>query len=103
MLSANVAVVHAQIVSGTVTEAESKAPLAGVFIVLLDSVGQVRGGVLTDNTGAYALQAPGAGTFRLRAERIGHESTTSPAVMLAAHQRQSVHLSVPIKPIELTP
>ncbi|HEY0304341.1 MAG TPA: carboxypeptidase-like regulatory domain-containing protein, partial [Longimicrobiales bacterium] len=53
----------AQVVRGTVRDAETGAPLQGVFVMLVDSAGQMRGGVLTNAQGTYATRAPLAGTF----------------------------------------
>jgi hypothetical protein len=92
----------AQIVRGTVTDMETKAPLRGVFVVLLDSAGHMRGGVLTDERGLYALHGPTSGTFTLRAELIGHQSTTSAAFVLAG-QARSVDMRVAVAPIALAP
>jgi hypothetical protein len=41
---------------------------------------------LSDESGAFSLRAPAAGSYALRAERVGYASTLSPAFALAAGQ-----------------
>jgi hypothetical protein len=93
----------AQIVRGTIRDAESAAPLQGVFVMLLDSAQHMRGGVLTDERGFFVMRAPAAGTFTLRAERIGHESAMSSPVLLNPEQAQTVDLNVTVAAIQLAP
>jgi hypothetical protein len=92
-----------QIVRGTIVDESTNAPLNGVFVVLLDSIGRPRGGTLTDEKGFYAMRAPYEGSFALRAERIGHRSTTTAGFVLSAAQAHSVDIRVPIAPIGLAP
>jgi hypothetical protein len=93
----------AQVVRGTVRDAETGAPLQGVFVMLVDSAGQMRGGVLTNAQGTYATRAPLAGTFTLRAERIGHQSANSTPVVLSATEAQTVDITVKVMAIALAP
>jgi hypothetical protein len=97
----NVAVLSAQVVRGVVLEAGSTAPVRGAFVVLVDSAGRARAGVLTDDHGVYAIPAQGAGTYRVRAERIGHASTTSDAFTLTTGQTHTVDIQAAVAPIEL--
>ncbi|HEY0811227.1 MAG TPA: carboxypeptidase regulatory-like domain-containing protein [Longimicrobiales bacterium] len=92
-----------QIVRGTIVDESTNAPLPGVFVVLLDSVGRMRGGTLTDQKGFYAIRAPYQGPFTLRAERIGHRSTTTAPIALSEAQAQSMDMRVPVAPIALAP
>jgi hypothetical protein len=92
-----------QIVRGTVVDESTNAPLPGVFVVLLDSAGRMRGGTLTDQKGFYAMRAPSEGPFTLRAERIGHRSVTTAPFALNATQAQTVDLRVPVAAIALAP
>ncbi len=101
--AASAAELHGQIARGTVRDAESGASLQGVFVMLLDSAQQMRGGVLTDERGFFAMRAPLAGTFTLRAERIGHESMTSQPILLSADEARSVDLQVSVAAIALAP
>jgi hypothetical protein len=97
----NVATAHAQIVRGVIVESGASAPVRGAFVVLVDSAGRARGGVLSDEKGFYAIATSQGGTYRLRAERIGHASALSDPFVLTAGQPQTVNMRVGIAPIEL--
>ncbi len=92
-----------QIVRGTIVDESTNAPLPGVFVVLLDSVGRMRGGTLTDQNGFYAMRASSEGPFTVRAERIGHRSITSAPFALNATQAHTVDIRVPVAAIALAP
>ena len=81
----------AQTVQGELVDA-ARRPLGGAMVVLLDAEGKVRGRVLTDLSGRFTLRAPGAGSYRLRAERIGFQATESPALALAAGETRSYRM-----------
>ena len=93
----------AQIVRGTVRDAETGVALQGVFVMLLDSTTQMRGGVLTDANGFYAIRAARAGTYTLRAERIGQQSMASPPTVLTDSAATTVDLRLPVAAIQLAP
>lgn len=67
----------AQTVTGAVVEAGSAAPLPGVLVSLLDDRGERVRAVLSDTAGRFTLEVGRFGRYRLRAERIGLETTTS--------------------------
>ncbi|HEX8453724.1 MAG TPA: carboxypeptidase regulatory-like domain-containing protein [Longimicrobium sp.] len=81
----------AQTVQGELVDA-ARRPLGGAMVVLLDADGKVRGRVLTDEAGRFTLRAPGAGSYRLRAERIGFQATESPALALAAGETRQYRM-----------
>jgi hypothetical protein len=93
----------AQIVRGTVRDAETGVALQGVFVMLLDSATQMRGGVLTDANGFYAIRAARRGTYTLRAERIGQQSTVSPPTVITDSAAATVDLRLPVAAIQLAP
>lgn len=68
---------QAATVLGRVLDQETRAPLQGAFVALMDEGGVRRAAVLSDQTGRFVLRAPAPGTFRLRVERIGTESAFS--------------------------
>ena len=68
---------QAATVLGRVLDQETRAPLQGAFVALMDEGGVRRAAVLSDQTGRFVLRAPAPGTFRLRVERIGTESACS--------------------------
>jgi len=81
----------AQTVQGELVDAAGR-PLGGAMVVLLDAEGKVQGRVLTDESGRFVLRAPGAGSYRLRAERIGFERTESPPLALAPGEARPYRL-----------
>ncbi|HEX8692039.1 MAG TPA: carboxypeptidase regulatory-like domain-containing protein [Longimicrobium sp.] len=76
----------AQVVRGEVVERGSGRPVAAALVVLLDAGGARRGAALTGQDGRFELRAPSAGTYTLRAERVGYRSIASPPLALAAGQ-----------------
>ena len=59
-------------------------PDPGALVVMLNSEGAEVASTVTSAPGTYHLQAPAAGRFRLRAERIGFEDSTSGEIILLA-------------------
>jgi hypothetical protein len=76
----------AQAVRGRLVEADSGAPVAGGLIVMFDLEGTEVASTVTGSQGTYHVRAPGAGVFRLRAERIGFESSLSGEIALLSGQ-----------------
>ncbi|HEY0671422.1 MAG TPA: carboxypeptidase regulatory-like domain-containing protein [Longimicrobiales bacterium] len=103
LLLCQTAAATAQIVRGHVTEVDTKTPLQGVFVVLQDSTGRMRAGVLSDAQGYFVIVSPVTGRISLRAERIGHRDMSSGPVILTAGQTQTVDLQIPVAAIELAP
>lgn len=79
----------AQVVRGRVTESSSRAPVAGALVELVatgdgDAAGGARvASALSGVDGAFALQAPTAGRYRLVAKRIGVRRFEGPPFPLA--------------------
>ena len=76
------AAIHAQTVRGTVANAGDQ-PVAGVVVLLVDSMSRVAARGLSDQRGEFRLTADHAGTFRLRTLRIGFRPVTSDPVVLS--------------------
>lgn len=53
-------------------------------VVLVDTIGSLVAGAITDENGAYMLRAPRPGTYRARARRIGFAPDSSRTIILAA-------------------
>jgi hypothetical protein len=73
-----------QHVVGTVVDGSTGEPIAGAFVVLLDSADSRVAYVLTDHTGRFILRAAAPGTYRLQAERIGLRQVQSAPMKLGA-------------------
>ncbi len=87
--------------TGIVEEAGSGVPIAGAFVLLEDESGQVLLRTLTGPTGAFRLRAPSAGTWRIRAERIGYATAVSPAIELKEGRTLDYRFEVATRPIYL--
>ena len=91
---------QAQVVRGTVTEAVSGVPVAGVVVTLVpatDSPGVPSGmqrAVLSDTRGEFAIAAEGAGRFRLTAKRIGVRQFVSAPFDLGTGETRRVDVAV---------
>ncbi len=83
----------AQAVRGRLLDARMGEPVAGALIVLLDSNGGEIASTVTSVRGTYQVGTPGAGVFRLRAERIGFESSLSGEITVLAGQTVTEQLT----------
>jgi hypothetical protein len=90
-----------QTVRGELIEETLEAPIEGAFVVLLDEAGEQVAAMLTNDVGRFVLHAPGPGSYRLNAERIGYESFASPALELAVGQMLDYQMTMPVRPIQL--
>lgn len=72
----------AQVVRGTVVESGSSRGLAGALMVLTGESGEQRVRALSDAAGSFRISAPGAGRYKLRVERVGFQSVTTPVFEL---------------------
>ena len=81
----------AQTVDGRLVERDG-SPVPRTLVVLLDEAGARRGGAMTGDDGAFRIAAPGAGRYRLRAERVGYATTTTTVFALAVDERRAVRL-----------
>ncbi|UCC48881.1 MAG: carboxypeptidase regulatory-like domain-containing protein [Gemmatimonadota bacterium] len=94
----------AQTVRGVLVEEGSRAPVEGAFVVLLDEHGRRLGegvGALSDATGRFVLRAREPGRYRLRAERIGFESTVSTLIELEVGETVDHVMVVPVQAVQL--
>jgi Carboxypeptidase regulatory-like domain/TonB-dependent Receptor Plug Domain len=85
---------QAQVVRGTLLDAEVGLPIAGAVVLLLDSENATRVRVRTDGKGRFGLRAPGVGEYTLFAQREGYASTVSEVFTLSAGQELELPLSI---------
>ncbi|HJU68234.1 MAG TPA: carboxypeptidase-like regulatory domain-containing protein [Gemmatimonadaceae bacterium] len=79
--------------AGRAVDADSKTPLACVRVALEDSAENVVNSTRTDATGAFYLQAPHPGTYRVRVEMHGWMPVYGPNEVGAADEtKQSEYL-----------
>lgn len=67
----------AQQAAGTTRLADSGAPASGTAVLLINTAGVIIAGTLSGSDGGYVLHAPSAGTFRIRARRMGFAPDSS--------------------------
>src|ERR1041385_7834853 len=72
----------AQTVRGSLVDSVSRVPLPATLVTLIDESGTERAHAVSDQTGQYVLTAPAAGSYRIRAKRIGFRPLVSPALTL---------------------
>lgn len=90
---------QAQLVRGTVRDAASGAPLAGVIVALHRGTGGATdadrlAATLTDADGGYALTPNDTGRFVVTAKRIGVRQFQSPAIALARGQTHRLDITL---------
>ena len=93
----------AQVVEGRVTESQTQQPVAGAQVQLLDAAGEPAANAVTDAAGAFRLQAPDAGEYRLRAERVGLRATLTRVLALAAGEAVAVEVRMAPEPVVMDP
>lgn len=93
--------VCAQTVRGTVVDERDARPIVGAVVLLLDSAGDVSGRALSDDAGEFRLTAARAGTYRLRALRIGFSPVTTASVVLATGGESVQRLRLASIPVSL--
>jgi protocatechuate 3,4-dioxygenase beta subunit len=91
---------QAQVVRGQLLNGETGLPLEGAMIVLQGSGGEL-GAVMSNATGRFLIQAPVPGSYTLRADRIGHASTTSDPFFLAAGDTVDIRMVAEVRAIKL--
>ncbi|MDX2060903.1 MAG: carboxypeptidase regulatory-like domain-containing protein [Gemmatimonadales bacterium] len=80
-------------------EAETRLPVIGAIVRLVDSAGRAVAQGLTTESGRILLGAAGPGRFRLRADRIGHEGVWSDPFELV--DSLGLELTMPLDPVVL--
>jgi TonB-dependent receptor-like protein len=91
----------AQRLRGNVMEANSKTPLAVVDLAVLSEDGTVLARAQSDTLGAFLLAWSGKERVRLRAERLGFLSSTSPTLTIAEDEVLTVRLSMSARAISV--
>ncbi|MCC6318256.1 MAG: carboxypeptidase regulatory-like domain-containing protein [Gemmatimonadaceae bacterium] len=93
----------AQVAVGTIRAGESRSPLSGAFVALLDTSASVVGGVSTDDRGRFTLHAPEPGTFALMARHPGYQRTITAWLQFGALDSLEVNISLAATAHTLSP
>ena len=91
----------AQAITGTLVEAETGAPVEGASVILLSRSGDQVDWRLTDAAGRFDFRMTRAGTYLLRADRIGHASVLSDPIPVDRGVTAVVRLETPVEAILL--
>lgn len=83
-------VISAQTITGRVAAKSDGAPIAGAIVALIDTTGRAVATKLADDSGAFSFQAPSAGRYSVRVERVGFRSIVSSAYFV--RQVDSIHV-----------
>ncbi len=89
-----------QVVRGQLLNGETGLPLEGAMMVLL-SGSQEGTMALTNAAGRFLIRAPAPGSYRVRADRIGHASTLSNPFTLAAGDTVDLRMVAEVQAIRL--
>lgn len=90
-------------VQGTVLDAESGIPIYTADVAVLATDDSVVGRSITDEDGRFVVLVAHAGSYRLRATRIGYVPFTTDSFVLGPGQDAVAELSLQLSPIPLDP
>jgi hypothetical protein len=90
LLAVSARTVTSQTVQGQLTDPSTGETVEGALVLLIGEEGSEVGGYLTNQAGRFIIQAPGPGTFTLRAERIGYATIESEPFSLPEAQQLSI-------------
>lgn len=92
----------AQTITGRILADPSGLPVAGAYVLLIDSAGVVTRAVVSDSLGAYGLIAPRHGFYTVRVRQGNFASSASEPFHLSSRRRIEVDLHLPL-PIHTLP
>ena len=97
-----IGIASSQQISGVVRVNSTDAAMGETSVVLIDSTGAIAAIATTASTGTFTLRAPKAGTYRIRARRIGFLPDSSDYLTLSTgHESQRINLSLNPFPVRL--
>lgn len=91
------------VIHGRLVEAATSAPIAAGEVQLLAAGAAPLTTVLTGEDGEFQLAAPGAGSYRLRGERLGYHQSTSEPFYLVAGDTIRIEFRLGIEAMEIEP
>ena len=95
LLVAPVAPAWAQTIEGTVLDDEWSVPIETAGVALVAANDSIVSEFITDERGRFAIRLPGAGSYRLRATRIGYKPAMSEVFELGPGQDALAHSTEP--------
>jgi len=94
---------HAQTLVGRVLDDLTGTPVATARVLLVDSLAMAVAWAESDGDGRVVLKAPGAGFFRIYADRLGYGDLLSDTFALAGGATAELELRLAPLPVELDP
>lgn len=92
-LSAQTVPARSEAIEGVLVDPRTGEPVAGALVVLLRRSSERVAAALTGPDGRFRVAAPGPGRYRLRAERVGFASTTTPEIEVGAGKTVTYRMS----------
>jgi hypothetical protein len=92
---------HAQTLTGTVRTRDDLRAATGAMVILTDSANKPVAGDVADSLGRFRVQAPRAGRYAIRVERIGLRPVTAPAISLGTGQTVELPIDIATDPVAL--
>jgi hypothetical protein len=104
-LLAAAAPLAAQIIEGTVVEDESRLPIPGAEVLLLEETGEreTRAQTVTDSLGAFRLTVPAPGRYTLLLRRLGYATRSTAAFEAARAEVIVTEVALSTEALELVP
>jgi outer membrane receptor protein involved in Fe transport len=93
----------AQIVHGTLMESESRVPIAGGVMTLIDRDSAGVAQVTTDSAGQFTLTVAKAGLYRVHAQRLGFRPVGSQALSIGLRDTVQVEFTLARDAVMLEP
>jgi len=93
---------EAQTIQGQLLDRRTNTPILGALVLLLNESGEEENGFLSNAEGRFLLKGKGPGTFTVRAERIGYETTISEPIHLSEDETFQLRIEVLPAPIALS-
>lgn len=92
---------RAQEIHGRIVAESSGEPIQGALVSLRDTAGVRRATGFSGPDGGMVVGAPRPGTYRLRVERIGYRTWTSPPLEVASGETLRRTFRVAVRPVRL--
>lgn len=103
LLLGSVLQLRAQSILGTVVDAATQQPVAGVSVLLIDASSGISRQALSDDLGRFVIVAPESGRYRLRTQRIGYAQSETEFIQVKGDETVTVEVSMPVSAVNVAP
>ncbi len=94
---------EAQRLIGSIVEADGKTPASFVALLVLDASGNTIARAQSTTSGSFSVAVPSAGTYSVRALRVGFKPTLSDHVVVTAGDAATIKIQLTSERIVLAP